>query len=122
MTLSVKQIDRRSAIRALGSLFVLSCCKESSSDSVHPHIYIQSEKKKGLRSLGHLRQSIRSGFSQQMWVNIQHKVAQDSNKQAWTPASLFPGRDLNSAKHKNPDYSICRAVGQRILRGHWYIW
>jgi len=29
---------------------------------------------------------------------------------------MFPGRDANAAKHRNPDYTICRAAGQRILR------
>ncbi len=111
-------VNRRDAIKALGGwlAFLSSCRSNRSTRTLHPHIYITDKERESLRSIAHLRRSICSGLSAQIWNNIVRKVEADAKAAILTPASLFDGRDPDSAKHKNPDYTICHAAGQRVLR------
>ena len=51
-----------------------------------------------------------------MWHKIKAMADMDIGSEPLHPGSMFPGRNANAAKHANPDYTVCRAAGQCILR------
>jgi len=102
----------------LGSNLLLSCNSNKRINPVnsHPHIYITSQKNRDLKSISDIKESIKTGHSKKLWERIYSKVQQEKNISPYLPSSLFPGRNENAAKYKNPDFSVCHEVGQRILR------
>jgi hypothetical protein len=84
--------------------------------NVHPKIFITNRQIKGLNSVHRLKQNIQSGHCLLLWNSIFEEAKKDINANPLLPSSIFPGRDVSSAKHNNPDWTICNAAGQRILR------
>ncbi|MGB5873274.1 MAG: heparinase II/III family protein, partial [Bacteroidota bacterium] len=82
----------------------------------HPRIYLTGKKINGLRSLDEVRKSVTTGHSHDLWKRILAGANADIDAGPLVPSSVFPGRDLPAAKHDNPDWTICNAAGQRILR------
>ncbi|MCG8605188.1 hypothetical protein MJD09_09345, partial [bacterium] len=81
-----------------------------------PSIFLSAAKRPGLRSLAEVREATRTGRAAEMWSTIVETARNDLQAEPLTPGSMFTGRSANAAKHNNPDYTICRAAGQRILR------
>jgi hypothetical protein len=82
----------------------------------HPRIYLTGEKISGLRSLDEVRHSVTAGHARDLWDRILARTDADIDAAPLLPSSVFPGRNLPAAKHNNPDWTICNAAGQRILR------
>ena len=82
----------------------------------HPRIYLTGGKLNGLRNLDEVRNSITTGHARDSWNRILAGTDADIGAVPLIPSSVFPGRNLPAAKHDNPDWTICNAAGQRILR------
>ncbi len=122
-TNKVKTLTRREAINrvgifSLGSLLSPTWLSgsETYSPTRHPHIFLTSEEKEGLRSIAEIRESIKHGYPRKIWEKIREECEKEQNSEALNAKSIFPGRYLAGAKLNNPDYTICKASGQRILR------
>lgn len=83
---------------------------------MRPHIFVTSAAVPGLRQVEDVRQAIAAGHAAAIWGRITALAGADLGTAPLTPASLFTGRDPNQARHANPDYTVCHAAGQRILR------
>jgi len=44
-----------------------------------PHVFVTAEKVDGLRSVGELREAVRSGYAKQLWDEIREQAEQDLN-------------------------------------------
>ncbi len=84
---------------------------------MRPSLFITAEPLDGLRSLESVRNAIRRGHSRNLWKQLREKADRDRRKDPLLPGSVFPGRDPVQAGHANPDYTVCHAVGQRLLTG-----
>ena len=84
---------------------------------MRPSLFITAEPLDGLRSLESVRKAIRHGHSRNLWKQLRERADQDCRQDPLLPGSVFPGRDPVQARHANPDYTVCRAVGQRLLTG-----
>jgi len=114
-------ISRRNFLEistVLGSNLLFSCSLKNKSNSTnsHPRIYITSDQKDSLRSISDIKKSTKTGHSKLLWERIYSKALHEKSISPYLPSSLFPGRNENAAKYKNPDFSVCHEVGQRILR------
>jgi len=83
---------------------------------MRPHIYITRDAVQGLRSVEDVRQSIRGGHARQLWEDLLSGAEADLDAEVLTPASMFPGRAEDQARHANCDYVVCTAAGRRVLR------
>lgn len=117
------EIDRREALYRLGliSLAGMAGCKKATSSNqsqgtVHPHIFIRGDKQSGLRSVEGVRKSIETGIPKQMWDLIRTECDAEIGSETLTARSIVEGRSASQAEQNNPDYVICAAAGQRILR------
>lgn len=82
----------------------------------HPHIFLTADEHPKLRSVAAVKTAIKTGHSQMIWRWLLEKTAAELGTEPLLPTSVFPGRNLNAAKHANPDYTVCRAAGGRVLR------
>jgi hypothetical protein len=64
-----------------------------------------------------VKKSITAGHAKTVWEGIIANARADIHAEPLVPSSIFPGRSLSAAKHNNPDWTVCNAAGQRILRG-----
>lgn len=87
-------------------------------DSIpRPHLYWRPTPKGTLRTVSSVRESIqRPGIAQDIWNSIKAACHAEFSTTPLTCRSLIPGRLPVMAKQNNPDYTICHAAGQRILR------
>ena len=117
-TLSRREFVSRSVVAGAGLLAVQGGWLTSCTATIpgHPCIYLTAKKIGALRSLREVQTAAQSGHSGKLWQRILEKVEIDRTAEPLTPASVFPGRDANAAKHANPDYTVCHEAGQRILR------
>lgn len=81
-----------------------------------PHLFVRSSPLGGMRTVADIRRSISSGLHKVIWAQILEQCETDLRTPVLTARSVFPERYLAAAKKNNPDYTICHAVGQRILR------
>ena len=88
----------------------------STESSRHPHIFITREMENGLRSIAGVKSSIQQGISRDIWKRIREECDAERGVPALTARSLFEGRYEAAARQNNPDYTVCKAAGQRILR------
>lgn len=88
----------------------------SEPSTTHPHIFINKDEIAGMRSVADVRKSIESGIPKRIWEMIQSECDAEIGSDALTARSMFEGRNATIAKQNNPDYVICAAAGQRILR------
>ncbi len=91
--------------------------KTNNQSEIHPRIFITDNEAKGLRTVSQLMEDIKTGHSLLLWNNILEKANADIGADPLLPSSIFPGRDISSARHNNPDWTICNEAGQRVLRG-----
>jgi len=118
-------IGRREALLRIG---FLSLCGFSGTNRAqganhstrfatnHPHIFINADEIEGMRSVDDVRKSIESGIPKQIWEMIRSECEAEIGNDPLTARSMFEGRNATAAKQNNPDYVICKAAGQRILR------
>ena len=117
-----RYLDRREALYHLGllSLAGFAGCgivsKSKHSARVRPHLYIRKERKEGLCSMDGVLESIKSGMPREIWELIKKECDGEIGLEPLTPRLSVPKRSPSHAKQNNPDYYICRAAGQRILR------
>lgn len=84
----------------------------------NPPLYFTPRKSLAphLRSWAELRQRVNSGAYGSIWSQIAVKADQDLIEDPITPASMFPGREPDQARHANLDFTVSVAVCQRVLR------
>lgn len=119
------KIDRRTALQRLaalsmsgvvGKLDLKAASGGGTLPTRHPHIFITEEAIAGLRSLSDVQKSIGSGIHGEIWDRIRLDCDGEIGSEVLTARSVFEGRTLSFARQNNPDYTICHAAGQRILR------
>ncbi len=66
--------------------------------------------------LGEIRRVITSPAGRSIWSEIETAAQSERTLDPYLADSLFPERDVYSAELKGIDYSLCRAVGNRLLR------
>jgi|GEM_PF-331313 hypothetical protein len=66
--------------------------------------------------LSEIRQIIDSPVATQLWADIRAAAVRERDLEPYLVDSVFPGRDEYSAQLLGMDYTLCRAVGLRILR------
>lgn len=87
------------------------------ADPVRPHLYWRKSSTGSLRTIESVRRAVRDpGLSAEIWKSIQAACAGELGGAPLTCRSLIPGRLPVMAGQNNPDYTICHAAGQRILR------
>lgn len=114
----IKQSAGLGAGACLGASFLAcrECGPSAELASGHPRIHTCFGENGSLRSVEHLRRSLKDGHSRILWQNILQKAEHERELPPYVPESIFPGRVESQARHGNVDYSICHAAGQRLLR------
>ena len=117
-TLTRREAINRFSLLSLGSLLSPAWLKgaKSIAPTPHPHIFLTVMEKKGFRSLAEIKESVERGLPRRIWEKIREECEKERHSEALDCKSVFPGRYLAGAKLNNPDYTICKASGQRILR------
>lgn len=82
----------------------------------HPRLYVTHRKQDGLRSVAELQAAIQHGHAQAIWQGIQARADADLEAPPITPATPLPGRTPSAIQMRNPDYVVCDAAGQRVMR------
>jgi len=82
------------------------------SELIHPYMYLPKDT--SLKTAVTNRKTDPVG--KEMYRELQDFLQDDLTGQPFEPGSIFPGREPLSAKHNNPDYTVCAAVQSRILR------
>lgn len=82
---------------------------------MHPHIYVTETATPGLRSLEARRVSINEGRSKVLWETVRRHAEADLAADPLLPSSDVSGRDSISRRHANRDWTICKAVDDRLL-------
>lgn len=89
----------------------------SRSTGVRPRIFWRGQADGRLRTVEAVRRSIeRPGQPREIWKGILAACQADAGTPPLTCRSSLPDRPAVMARQNNPDYTICRAAGQRILR------
>ncbi len=123
--MNARNIDRRDALKGIAAVAVggwiadlkgIRAMAQLRSHSMRPHIFITSERIEGLRSIAGVRNSIKSGISKDIWNEIQAECDRERGAPVLTARTQIKGRAEATARQNNPDYTICKAAGQRILR------
>ncbi len=108
---------QRTGSVAVGLALAQQFACSASRTALHPRILLTQESLPDLRSINDVRASIDAGgYAAEIWQRLLQKAELDLNAAPLTPSSMFPGRSAGAAKHNNPDYTVCHAAGQRILR------
>lgn len=120
-----RNIERREVLTRIGLLSLgglLGASRlpgahhKSKAPTRHPHLFINADEVAGMRSIPEVRQSIQTGIPQKVWEMIQSECEAEIGSRPLTARSIVEGRNPTAAKQNNPDYVICKAAGQRILR------
>ncbi len=124
-TTAPRQWVRRDALKGLASLALSSALPawglgiEPNQTRVRirrPHIFITGEEVSGLKSIARVKEAIKDGISREIWARILEACDREIGAPALTARSLLEGRSPSSAAQNNPDYTVCHAAGQRVLR------
>ena len=99
-----------------GSSELQGASHAAGTPTMHPHIFINRDEIDGMRSAKDVRQSIQSGIPKETWEMIKSACDAEIGSEALTARSMVPDRRESAAQQNNPDYTICAAAGQRILR------
>ncbi len=115
-----RALTRREALQriGLGGLVLPHVLRAGAGPVVEtrPHLFIRRNVRGTLRTVDALRQSIETGMHRKIWKQLQAECSAEFGASPLDCRSVFPGRYMAAAHNNNPDYTICRAAGQRILR------
>lgn len=82
-----------------------------------PHLLLTAERTGSLRTLAQVRAAtLAAGLPRRLWDTIRELAARDLAAPPLLPTTPLPGRDPIQAAQGNRDYTICRAVAQRLER------
>ncbi len=86
--------------------------------TMRPHLFLTEQKLDGLKSVDEFRAAIaRPGPVAKMWQTLLSQTKQDREAPVITPSTYVDGKRAESSiATANPDYYVCHAAGQRILR------
>lgn len=82
----------------------------------HPRLFISSTATKGLRTVDDIKQATHSGWSQSNWQSVLAAAEKAVIKGPVQIDDELPDRVQSMVDQKNPDYVVCEAVGQQLLR------
>ena len=119
-----RNINRRTALGRLSALGLAAAAgldtasaqSKISARKRHPSIFVSSRNGFGLRTVEDVRASIREGKAREIWRRIRARCDAELGAEPLTARSLFEGRNEAAARQNNPDYTVCKEAGQRILR------
>jgi hypothetical protein len=117
-----REVLHRLALAGMGSLCLPAWLRAGSplpdpEAITRPHLYWRTNPAGTLRTVDSVRESIkRPGLAQEIWKAIEAACVEEFGAAPLTCRSLIPGRMPVMAEQNNPDYTICHAAGQRILR------
>jgi hypothetical protein len=83
---------------------------------MRPSLYLTAELVPGLRSLEDVRRSTQIGYGKKLWSRQLEAAEADLKAAPFVPSSDSPAREEQHARHNNADFTVCHAVGQRVLR------
>lgn len=81
-----------------------------------PAIIFSLDQTHRARRLDEIRRIINSPTGSSLWTAIRVAAGNERHQPPYVVDSLFPGREVYSAELKSIDYTLCRAIGLRILR------
>lgn len=81
-----------------------------------PSILFSLDRDTRQRRLEEIRRVITSSSGCDIWREIQAAAAAEREIEPYLVDSVFPGRDAYSAELMGMDYSLCRSIGNRLLR------
>lgn len=84
--------------------------------ATHPHLFISEEDRGSGTTVAELRKAIESGIHQTIWNQIRELSDREIGQPPLLASTPLPGRPEEQALNNDPDYNICHAVGQRLLR------
>ena len=84
--------------------------------SPHPRLLISSTATNGLRTVEDLKSAIQSGWSQANWQSLLASAEMALIQGPVQITDVLPNRVQSMIDAKNPDYVVCEAVGQQLLR------
>jgi len=84
--------------------------------SPHPRLLISSTATNGLRTVEDLKSAIQSGWSQANWQSVLASAEKALVKGPVLITDIMPGRPPSMVDAKNPDFVVCEAAGQQLLR------
>lgn len=87
-------------------------------EAAHPRLFIADQPAPGLRSMAQLKTQLQeSRYLADCWQTILRNAQRDRTTPPITPTNFSsPQRSEQNRRIGNPDYIVCRAAGQRILR------
>jgi len=118
LSMSLYKIDRRDTLKGIATMALggVRPLAQSKAPTQRPHIFVTSEQIDQLRSVAGVRESIKSGISKDIWNQIQTECDRERGAPALTARTQIEVRAEATARQNIPDYTICKAAGQRILR------
>ncbi|MFP4385385.1 MAG: heparinase II/III family protein [Spirochaetia bacterium] len=78
----------------------------------HPYMFISADEPI-FQTVSRKNKNSEAG---KMYEELYSLARRDMDSPVLNPGSVFPEREPVSAQHQNPDYSICRAESDRLLR------
>jgi hypothetical protein len=81
----------------------------------HPHIYLTTDERSGLRSLAQVRAALDGGLPAEWWGQLLARADADLGAEPLLPGSHVPERGAEQTTHANRDYVICQAAGDRMV-------
>ncbi|MCF7688136.1 MAG: heparinase II/III-family protein [Cephaloticoccus sp.] len=82
----------------------------------HPRLFLTHDPDRGLRTIGDLQRDILEGWSCDTWLRIFSAAAEALKTGPVLPDADLPGRPPSMVEHRNPDFTVCDAAGQQVLR------
>ena len=84
--------------------------------TAHPRLLISSESINGLRTVEDLKSMIQGGWSQANWQSILASAEKELERGPVLIGDELPDRVQSMVDQKNPDFVVCEAAGQQLLR------
>lgn len=81
-----------------------------------PSILFSLEPNRRQRRINEIRRNIRSAAGSATWSEVRAAAKSERDLPPYRVGSLFPGRDAYSAELMGMDWTLCRGIGDRILR------
>ncbi|MBT3272084.1 MAG: hypothetical protein HN368_02935, partial [Spirochaetales bacterium] len=87
------------------------------NNNEHPRILISAEPRNGLRHVSDIRKAITGGRARELWNEMLRDLEIIKSHELYNPGTsreILPGRDPHDLEHRNPDWALCTAAGNRI--------